>query len=92
MYCASRAAGPHAKSFCIASSPAFEMPQGYTEAKLATLIDDGEWHKVEIDVRKLQGAGACYKLRFWAGGMKGKQGSEYFLDDLEISAVPEKAK
>ena len=90
MYCHSRSAMPHEKSFCIASSPAFEMPKGYTEVKLATLIDDGEWHKIEIDVRKLQGAGACYKLRFWAGGMKGQPGSEYFLDDLEISAVPEK--
>ena len=81
---------PHEKSFCIASSPAFEMPEGYTSAKLAELVDDGEWHKIEIDVRKLPDAGACYKLRFWAGGMKGQPGSEYFLDDLEISAVPEK--
>ncbi|MBO5688764.1 MAG: DUF1565 domain-containing protein, partial [Lentisphaeria bacterium] len=92
MFCNSRAAAPHEKSFCVASSPAFETPQGYTDAKQATLIDDGEWHKIEIDVRKLQGAGACYKLRFWAGGMKGQPGSEYFLDDLEISAVPETAK
>lgn len=92
MFCYSRAAAPHEKSFCVASSPAFEMPKGYTEVKLATLIDDGEWHKIEIDVRKLQGAGACYKLRFWAGGLNGKPGSEYFLDDLEISAVPETAK
>ena len=92
LYCASRSAAPHAKSFCIAASPAFRTPEGYTDAKLASLTDDGEWHKIEIDVRKLPETGACYKLHFWAGGMNGKPGSEYFLDDLEISANPESEK
>ena len=92
LYCASRSAAPHAKSFCIAASPAFRTQEGYTDAKLASLTDDGEWHKIEIDVRKLPDTGACYKLHFWAGGMNGKPGSEYFLDDLEISARPESEK
>ena len=53
-----------------------------------TLIDDGQWHKIKLDVRAIRKYFPNVKMlsiiRFWAPACNGKEGDAYWIDDFAI--------